>query len=108
MNVLERQRELGALRSLGMTRGQVVRLILAEAGAMGLIGGVFGLAFGLVLSQTFVVAMRSVNGYVLQYVLPLSALGAGALIAIFVSQGAALYPALKAAGVNIIEAIKHE
>ncbi len=108
MNVLERQRELGALRSLGMTRAQVRGMILAEAGTMGLIGGVFGLSFGLVLAQTFVMAIRAINGYVLQYVPPLAALGVGALIAILVSQGAALYPALKASQVNIIEAIKHE
>jgi len=108
MNVLERQRELGALRSLGMTRAQVRGMILAEAGTMGLIGGGFGLSFGLVLAQTFVIAMRAINGYVLQYVLPLTALGVGALIAILVPIGAALYPALKAAQVNIIEAIKHE
>lgn len=108
MNVLERQRELGALRSLGMTRAQVVGMILAEAGTMGLIGGVFGLSFGLILSQVFVVALQAIGSYYLQYVMPVAALGIGALIALLVSQGAALYPAFKAARVNIVEAIKHE
>ena len=44
MNVMERTRELGMLRGVGMTRSQVVKMILAEAGVIGTIGGRWGLA----------------------------------------------------------------
>jgi ABC-type antimicrobial peptide transport system permease subunit len=47
MSVLEQTQEIVMLRSLGMTRRQVGKMILAEAGMMGLIGGAFGLVFGL-------------------------------------------------------------
>jgi putative ABC transport system permease protein len=108
MNVLERQREVGSLRSLGMTRGQVARMILAEAGTMGLIGGLFGLGFGLFLSRVFVMAMHIVSGYSLNYVVPLQGIVVSVTIALGVSQLAAAYPAQRAAAVNIVEAIQHE
>ncbi|HKZ69213.1 MAG TPA: FtsX-like permease family protein, partial [Anaerolineales bacterium] len=108
MNVLERQRELGALRSLGLTRWQTIKMILAEAATLGGIGGVFGLAFGYVLSKIFVLALNVLSGYDLKYIFSLNTYIVGAFIALGVSQLAALYPAWKAATVNIVEAIKHE
>ena len=108
MNVVERQREIGSLRSLGLTRWQTTKMVLAEAATLGAIGGVFGLAFGYVLSQIFVDALNAMTGYNLQYVFVASVFGVGGVIALAVSQIAALYPAWKAAGVNVVEAVKHE
>ncbi|MBI3242077.1 MAG: ABC transporter permease [Chloroflexi bacterium] len=108
MNVIERQREIGGLRSLGLTRWQTTKMVLAEAATLGAIGGVFGLGFGYVLSQIFVLALNTLSGYDLQYIFALSTFITGAAIALVVSQLSALYPAWKAAGVNIVESIKHE
>ncbi|MBI3360648.1 MAG: ABC transporter permease [Chloroflexi bacterium] len=108
MNVLERQREIGGLRSLGLTRWQTTKMVLAEAATLGAIGGVFGLGFGYVLSQIFVQALNELSGYDLKYIFAVNTFVTGAIIAFGVSQIAALYPAWKAAGVNIVEAIKHE
>jgi putative ABC transport system permease protein len=108
MNVLERRREIGALRSIGMTRAQIIRMILAEAGAMGAIGAVFGIGFGILLSRVFVEGMKVMTGYRLEFSLPLQSLLLGLAIALIVSQVAALYPAWKGSRVNIVEAIKHE
>jgi len=108
MNVIERQREIGSLRSLGLTRWQTTKMVLAEAGTLGMIGGAFGLGFGYVLSQVFVTALNALSGYDLQYIFAANTFIAGALLALVVSQMAATYPAWKAAGVNIVEAVKHE
>ncbi|MBM4423854.1 MAG: FtsX-like permease family protein [Chloroflexi bacterium] len=108
MNVLERQREIGALRSLGLTRWQTTKMVLAEAATLGAIGGVFGLAFGYVMSKIFVLALNTISGYDLEYIFAPEAFAVSVFIALGVSQFAALYPAWKAAGVNIVEAIKHE
>jgi len=70
MNVLERTQEIGMLRSLGMTRSQVAKMILAESGMMGLIGAVFGLIFGVLLSRAVLSNINAVTGYELTYVLP--------------------------------------
>jgi putative ABC transport system permease protein len=108
MNVIERQREIGGLRSLGMTRRQTTRMVLAESLAMGLIGAVYGLAFGYVVGEILVFGMNLLNGYDLEYVFTLEPYLIGALIALGISQLAAFYPARRAARVNIVEAINHE
>jgi putative ABC transport system permease protein len=108
MNIFERQREIGGLRSLGMTRGQVARMVLAESGTMGFIGGIFGIGFGLALSRIFLLGIQGIAGYTLNYHLPPESLAISAGIALFVSQGAALYPAWRASQVRIVEAIQHE
>jgi putative ABC transport system permease protein len=108
MNVFERQREIGGLRSLGMTQGQVARMVLAESGAMGVIGGAFGTVFGFFLARVFLLGVQEIGGYTVTYHPSYTALAIGWGIALAVSQAAALYPAWKAARVRIIEAIQHE
>ena len=108
MNVLERTRELGSLRSLGMTRPQVRRLILAEAAAIGFMGAIFGVAFGAVLSDVFIVGLRAIGGFVLNSQLPYGAMIYSFGLAFVVAIVAALYPAYRASVINIITAIKHE
>ncbi|MFC1922961.1 FtsX-like permease family protein [Chloroflexota bacterium] len=108
MNVMERTQEIGMLRSVGMTRSQVVWMVLAESAQIGLIGGIFGIAFGIILSRIFMLAMTAMSGYKLDFILPpdriLIALG----IALLVSQLAALFPAVRAARFRILEAIQYE
>lgn len=108
MNVLERTRELGGLRSLGMTRRQIRRMILAEAATIGIIGGMFGIAFGAVLADVFLIGLRAVGGYVLTLQTPYTAIGFSFIIALVLALIAALYPAWRASRINIISAIKNE
>jgi putative ABC transport system permease protein len=108
MNVLERTQEIGMLRSLGMTRGQVAKMILAESGMMGLIGGAFGLIFGVLLSRAVLSNINAATGYELNYVLPAQSVVVSVIISLVVSQLAAIWPARRAVGINIIEAIQVE
>jgi putative ABC transport system permease protein len=108
MNVLERTRELGGLRSLGMTQRQVRRMILAEASTIGLIGALFGLAFGAVLIDVFIIGLSVTGGLTLKTQIPYLAMVYSFFIAFAVALGAAWYPAVRASRVNIIEAIKNE
>jgi ABC-type antimicrobial peptide transport system permease subunit len=75
---------------------------------MGIIGGLFGTVFGLFLSQVFLLGLEVTGGFRVSYNLPPAALVVSLVIALVVSQGAALYPAWRAATVRIIEAIQHE
>jgi putative ABC transport system permease protein len=108
MNVMERTQEIGMLRAVGMTRGQVVRMVLSEAALMGLIGGLMGLIFGVILSRLFLTAMTSMSGYRITYMLPLGNVLAALVIAFLTSQAAALLPTLRAARIRILEAIQYE
>src|SRR5207253_6551950 len=49
--VTERRSEIGILRALGATRGQIRRLFLGESAVTGLIGSVIGLAFGVLIAH---------------------------------------------------------
>jgi putative ABC transport system permease protein len=109
MNVLERRREIGMLRSLGMTRGQVVRLILSESAAMGLLGGVLGVMLGVWLLRYTLDSTASVSGYrSLLYVFPLQAVVTCVVIALVVPPLAGLWPAWQGARANIVEALSSE
>jgi putative ABC transport system permease protein len=108
MNVMERTKEIGMLRAVGMTRSQVVRMILAEAALLGLIGGLMGLIFGVILSRLFLTAMTSMSGYRLTYVLAPMNMIAALLVAFLTSQAAALLPTLRAARTRILDAIQYE
>ena len=59
MNVMERTQEIGMLRSIGMVRRQVVLMVLAEAGVVGLMGGAIGLLFGVILGRIFLLSMTA-------------------------------------------------
>ena len=108
MNVVERTREIGMLRSLGMTRRQIARMILAEAGMMGVVGGVLGLLFGILMARTVLGSMNRMAGLRLEFTLPLEGVIVSLIIALIISQVAALWPARRAARIRIIEAIQFE
>lgn len=108
MNVLERTRELGMLRSLGMTRWQMTKMILAEALLIGVIGGGLGMIFGLFQSRVVISTVNASAGYDLTYILPTQGILVSLVIALLVSQLAAIFPAVRAARLRIIEAIQFE
>jgi putative ABC transport system permease protein len=108
MNVLERTQEIGMLRSIGMTRKQVLSTIMAEAGALGLLGGVLGVLFGVVLSRLLLASMAAMSGYNITFVLPLTRVILGLLIAVAVAHLAAILPSRQATRVQILEAIRFE
>jgi putative ABC transport system permease protein len=108
MNVLERIREIGMLRSIGVTRWQVGKMVLAETAAMGVLGAAFGLSVGWLTSEDMVFNMSVGSGWQFDYVLPVAAFVGAAITTLIVSQLAALYPVWRASRVEIVEAIKHE
>jgi len=52
-SVNERQHEIGLLRALGATRGDIQKMFLAEASYMGIIGGFFGIVSGVIAAMIF-------------------------------------------------------
>ena len=55
MNVIERVREIGVLRAVGMTRRQVWRSVVVEAGILGLAGAFLGIVLGLIIGAVMVI-----------------------------------------------------
>ncbi|MFF3211926.1 ABC transporter permease [Streptomyces sp. NPDC002886] len=100
MSVLERRKEIGTLRALGLDRAGVTRMIRIEAllvGALGAaVGTVMGVFTGWALGNTL---QESVAGYAL--VIPWGQLALGVLLALAGALLASLWPARRAAGVDI-------
>lgn len=107
IGVIERTREIGMLRAVGATRGQVRNVILAEAIILAALGTAFGILSGLYLGYMAVEAMR-VAGYPMVYVFPMAgvllAVAAGLLFGVL----AAIIPARQAARMEIVQALRYE
>lgn len=106
MNVLERVREIGVLRAAGMTRGQVWRSVVVEAGITGLVGAVCGVVSGIVVGG----AMVALSGGRLDpgTAIPWLAVGLAFVLGVVLAMLAAAYPARLASGVSIVRAVSYE
>lgn len=107
--VIDRRREFALLRFLGAAQGQVRRIILCEAGLLGLLATAVGLALGTVLSLILIFVINKQSfGWTIQFHWPLALL-ASALAGIYVATVlAGLYPARTAMRMNPIEVIHEE
>ena len=101
-SVVRRRWLIGMLRCLGVTRGRIFALILAEATAIGCVGALAGIGLGLVLAQGLVgLVVQSVNDHyfsvrVGEVHASAAVLGRAALIGIAATLAAALVPAREA------------
>jgi putative ABC transport system permease protein len=105
LSVLERTREIGLLRSIGMTRRQLRRTITLESVAIALLGAVLGLVLGLIYG---VLLQRVLKDDLTVLSVPLSELVVFGLIAVVVGVLAAVIPAIRASRLNVLEAISTE
>jgi putative ABC transport system permease protein len=113
MAILERRREIGVLKALGAADRDVRRLFFAEAGVMGLAGGMFGVVLGWVIGRA--IQLASVIYLRRQGVNPPNIwsvpwwLVIGAIVfAVVVSLASGIYPASRAARLDPVEALRYE
>jgi ABC-type lipoprotein export system ATPase subunit/ABC-type lipoprotein release transport system permease subunit len=114
MAIYERTREIGVLKALGASPGEIRALFTTEAAMIGLIGGVFGVIFGTLLGRLvdWVAHRYLINEGVtgvsqLSVVPPWLAIGA-LVFAALIGLLAGLYPAARAARLDPVQALRHE
>ncbi|MGH1564342.1 ABC transporter permease [Mumia sp. DW29H23] len=106
LSVIERTREVGLLRAVGMSRRQLRRMVRLEAVAIAVLGAVLGIAMGLVFG---VVLQRVLDDEgITELSIPYTTLAVYVLIAAVVGVLAALFPALRASRLNVLRAIATE
>jgi putative ABC transport system permease protein len=107
--VIDRRRELGLLRFLGASAGQVRKQILVEAGLLGLLANFAGLALGFALSLVLIYVINKQSfGWTIRFHWPVAVL-LGAISVVYVATVlAGLYPAQVAVQLNPLEAVHEE
>ena len=113
MAILERRREIGVLKALGAADRDVKQLFFAEAGVMGLTGGILGVGLGWVIGRavtwgTNVYLQRQNLPPAHVFSVPLWLVFGGIAFSVAVSLVAGLYPASRAARLNPVEALRYE
>jgi putative ABC transport system permease protein len=106
LSIYERTHELGLLRAVGATRGQLRAVVRYESLVISLFGAVEGLALGTLLGWAIVAALHSQG--VTQLVFPVTQLITVALLAGAAGIVAALAPSRRAARLNILRAVTTE
>lgn len=105
LSVIERTREIGLLRAIGMSRARLRRMITLESVAIAVLGAVLGMALGLVIG---VLLRQSLQDDLTSLGLPLGQLVVFLGIAVVVGVLAAVLPAIRASRLNVLDAISTE
>jgi putative ABC transport system permease protein len=113
MAILERRREIGIMKAIGASDGDVRTLFFAEAGAMGIFGGVVGVGLGWAIGQ---VINLGTNIYLKRqgfppehfWAVPWWLVAFAILFAFVVSLVSGLYPAGRAARLDPVQALRYE
>jgi putative ABC transport system permease protein len=107
--VLDRRREIGLIRYLGAAGRQVSQMILTEAGLIGLLAGVLGLALGGSLSAVLIYVVNKQSfGWTIQFHPPVLLLSGALILVWVVTLLAGFYPARFAAKLEPVEVIHEE
>jgi putative ABC transport system permease protein len=113
MAILERRREIGIMKAIGASDGDIKKLFFAEAGAMGILGGLVGVALGWAIGQ---VINLGTNVYLRSqsfppehfWSVPWWLVAFALLFSFVVSLAAGLYPAGRAARLDPVQALRYE
>jgi putative ABC transport system permease protein len=106
LSVVERTREIGLLRAVGLARRQLRRMIRLESVVIAVFGAVLGLALGLVWGVCVqrVLALQGMKSLAIPWTTIVAVVVGSAVVGIV----AALLPALRASRMNVLAAIAHE
>ena len=100
LSVFERTREIGMLRTIGMTRRQARRMIRHESIITALIGATLGIGLGVFLAA---LVTQAVGGSETSLVIPYQTLAGFTLVAVLAGIGAAILPARRASRLDVLD-----
>jgi putative ABC transport system permease protein len=107
LSVLERRREIGVMRAMGSSQRFTLRMVLAEAAGIGIVGGIFGLLFGLADQWLYSLVSADIMNFDIDF-RPSPMAVVFTIGALAISLLGSLPPARRAARLNIIEAVSIE
>jgi len=105
LSVLERTRELGLLRAVGMSRRQLRRMVRTEAAIIAIFGTLMGLVIGILFSIALTIAIAASEPDLFTYDLPVLQLVLITVVAALAGIVAAWLPARRAGDLDVLDAI---
>lgn len=114
MSILERRREIGIMKAIGASDGDVQKLFFAEAGAMGVLGGSLGVLLGWIIGRAINFGTRIYMQRQQQFtpddvwLVPLWLVLGAVGFSLIVSLLAGLYPAARAARLDPVQALRYD
>ena len=113
MSIMERTREIGIMKAIGGSDKEIKLLFFLEAGAIGTIGAIFGLLLGWIFTR---IANLVLNSYFIPkevehvelFYFPLWLVLGAVCFSIIISLLAGMYPAMRAAKVDPVVALRHD
>jgi putative ABC transport system permease protein len=113
MSILERYREIGIMKAVGATDGDVQRIFLFESSTIGLLGGLFGLGLGWAVSMVINAIVNTLMArqgapHMEYFSFPWWLCLGAVAFSIFVSLLAGVYPTRRAARVDPVVALRHD
>lgn len=106
LSVLERTRELGLVRAIGMRRAQVVQMVTVESVVIAVFGALLGVLVGGLLGIAVVRALKDEG--ITALAVPWASMGTFVALAVVIGLFAAVLPAIRAARTNVLAAIAYE
>ena len=113
MSILERTREIGIMKAIGGSENQIKRIFFVEAGTIGFIGAIFGLMLGWIVTR---IANQIANSQFLPagepqvdfFYFPMWLILGSIAFSIILSLLAGMYPAIRAARIDPVKALRHD
>ncbi|WCB93512.1 hypothetical protein DSM104299_02225 [Baekduia alba] len=105
LSVFERTREIGMMRTIGMTRRQARRMIRHESVITALIGATLGLGLGVFIAA---LVTEALSEYELPLTIPVGPIAGFTIVAVLAGLAAAVVPARRASRLNVLDALHYE
>jgi putative ABC transport system permease protein len=107
VSVTERIREIGLRKAVGAKRRDILIQFLIEAATLSLCGGAIGVGLGWIIVKIMSIIATNL-GFPFTAILPSNAIVLAVGVSIFIGLISGLYPAIRAAGLDPIESLRHE
>lgn len=107
-SILERTRDIGVMRAVGATKKDILLLFLFESGIIGLIGGVIGITFGVSIAYLVQYIMTVFGSSFLSVEISAGLIVFSLFFSLLVGVISGLVPALRAANLQPVEALRYE